>query len=95
MLAAVPLYADDAEDQAVKTIEKLGGKVVRDDKDPAKPVVAVDLAFTVVTDADLKELPALKGLQTLNLCATKMTDAGLEELAALKGLQTLNLQGTK
>ena len=33
LLAAAPLLADDAEDQAVKAVEKLGGKVVRDDKD--------------------------------------------------------------
>ena len=46
LLAAVPLYADDAEDQAVKAVETLGGKVIRDDKDPAHPVVEVDSSST-------------------------------------------------
>ena len=30
LLAAAPLQADDAQDQAVKAVEKLGGAVVRE-----------------------------------------------------------------
>ena len=80
LLAAVPLYADDAEDQAVKAVEKLGGKVVRDDKDPARPVVEVDLEQSWrVTDADLKELAVLKDLRKLVLFSCEgVTDASLE-----------------
>jgi hypothetical protein len=82
------------EDQAVTAIEKLGGKVVRDDKDPAKPVVTVDLSNTPVTDAGLKELAGLRGVQTLYLSGCEgVTDAGLKELAQLKGLQSLDLSG--
>ena len=95
LLAAPPLFADDAEDKAVQAVMKLGGKVVRDDKDPAHPVVSVDLSLTKATDAGLKELAGLKGLQRLVLDNTKVTDVGLKELAALKGLQTLDLNGCK
>jgi hypothetical protein len=48
-----------------------------------------------VTDAGLKELVGLKGLQSLSLGGTKVTDAGLKELAELKGLQRLELSSTK
>jgi internalin A len=95
MLAAVPLYADDAEDQAVKAIEKLGGQVVRDDKGPARPVVMVDLGSTKVSDAGLKGLAPLKGLRELYLDHTPVTDEGLKELASLRSLQTLGLWNTQ
>src|ERR1700704_2784555 len=61
-------WADEAS--AVKAVEKLGGKVTRDDKLPGKPVIAVNLAGTQVTDASLKELKDLKQLTSLNLNAT-------------------------
>ena len=88
-------HADEAEDKAVAFVEKLGGKVTRDDKAPGKPVVRVSMYSTKVSDAGLKDLAALRGLTTLDLSVTKVTDAGLKELAALKGLTTLNLRGTK
>jgi len=45
-----------------------------------------------VTDAELKELAPLKGLNRLDLYGCPMvTDKGLKELAALKGLQELYL----
>src|SRR5205814_4627388 len=46
--------ADEAS--AVKAVEKLGGKITRDDKLPGKPVIGVNLTGTKVTDAGLKEL---------------------------------------
>ena len=72
--------ADDAEDKAVAFVEKLGGKVTRDDKLPGKPVTTLDLVGTKMTDAGLKELAALKSLSSLNLTGTKVTDAGEKEL---------------
>ena len=83
--------ADAAEAKAVEAIKKLGGKVTRDDKLPGKPVIGVDLAFTAVTDEDLKELKELKQLTTLNLCNTQVTDASLKDLKELKQLRTLHL----
>ena len=55
--------ADGAD--AVKRIEKLGGTGHRDDKQPSKPVDAVILDGTKVTDADLKEMKELKQLKRL------------------------------
>jgi hypothetical protein len=91
----------DAEDRAVKAVEKFGGSVVRDDKNPARPVVTVSFVGAEMRDAEmkeaLKELAAFKDLKTLDLRgtqATQVTDAGLKELAALKDLQTLDLSST-
>ena len=96
LCSSAPVRADDAEDKAVAFVEKLGGKVTRDEKAPGKPVVTVFLSGSKkVTDADLKELAALKNLTTLDLIGTEVTDAGLKELATLKNLTTLNLGFTK
>ena len=61
LLAAAPLLADEAEDKAVATVAKLGGKVTRDEKADGKPVIAVDLLNPNVTDADLQELAPSRG----------------------------------
>jgi RNA polymerase sigma factor (sigma-70 family) len=80
------------EADAVKLVEKLGGKITRDDQQPGKPVVEVDLQVTRVTDADLKDLKGLKKLTTLNLFGCKgVTDAGVKELKELKQLTSLYL----
>ncbi len=92
LLTATDLRADEAEEKVVQAIQKFGGHVTRDEKTDGKHVVALYLSNGPVTDADLKELAALKQLQKLNLCYTQVTDAGLKELAALKQLQTLDLQ---
>ena len=58
----------------------------------AQPHATLALNSTAVTDAGLKELASLKGLQTLNLDYCRgVTDAGLKEVAALKGLRSLDL----
>lgn len=95
LLTAAPLCADDAEDAAVEAVENHFGKVERDGKDPAHPVIAVDLASQYVTDATLKDLAALKRLRRLNLFFTEVTDAGMKHLAALNDLQDLNLGATE
>jgi internalin A len=92
LLAAGPVYADDAEDAAAKAIEKLGGAVTRDDADAAHPVVAVILAASPTTDAQLKALAALKAVRTLDLTVCLgVSDEGMKHVAGLKGLETLNL----
>jgi len=47
---------------------------------PGKPVVAVKLSRTAVTDAGLEELPAFKKITTPSLNKRHMTDAGVREL---------------
>src|SRR5262249_27129886 len=95
LLAVVPLHAEENENTAGKAVEKLGGKVTLDNKDPAKPIVGVDLSFTDVMDKGLKDLAPLQRLQALNLGGTKITEVGLKELAPLKMLQRLHLDGTQ
>jgi internalin A len=86
---------DDAEDKAAALVERLGGKFSRDEKAPGKPVVKVDLHYTLVSGADLRALAALKGLTHLDLSLNKgLGDAHLKELPALTNLTELNLEAT-
>ena len=95
LLACLSGAARADEASAVKAIEKLGGKVTRDDKLPGKPLIAVDLARTKVTDAGLKELKDFKQLTSLDVSFTRVTATGLKELKDLKQLTSLNLNNTK
>ena len=72
---ATPAATPDAEDAAVKAVEKLGGRVAHADNDPAKPIIKVDLS-TAFTD--------LQNTKVTN-AALKVTDAGLKELAGAEG----------
>src|ERR1700722_17083679 len=59
---------------------------------PPGQAFGLDLGFTKVTDAGLKELAGFKQLQALNLVGCKgLTDAGAKELAGLRQLRALNL----
>jgi hypothetical protein len=49
------LHADESESKIVSRIQKLRGKMTRDENMPGKPIVAVDL----------------KQLRSLELCATR------------------------
>ena len=80
--------ADPTEDAAIKAIKQLGGWVEQDGK-------VVDLSHTKVTDADLKELAALKNLTKLDLSQTSVTGSRIKELAALQNLATLSLRGLR
>ena len=95
LLVVGAVAADEAEDRAIATIKKLGGKFERDEKKADKPVVRVDIARKDVASAALRELAALKQLQTLFLDGAKVTDAGLKELAGLTQLQTLGVALTE
>src|SRR5437870_5175232 len=79
LLACLSGAARADEASAVKAVEKLGGKVTRDDKLPGKPVIGVNLGGLVtgkeLTDAGLKELKDLKQLTSLDISVTKVTDA--------------------
>jgi hypothetical protein len=96
---AVYWYSSDpiaeSVERAVQAVERLGGKVVRDETAPGKPVTEVDLSGTAITDTELKELAALNRLQLLDLHNTGVTDLGLKELTELEQLQVLNLRGTR
>jgi hypothetical protein len=94
LLASAPVRADDAEDKAVKFVEKLGGQVFRDNKQPGKPVVHVGLAGAKITAAEMKELAAFKNLATLAMPGATVASGGFKELAPLKNLTKLILYGS-
>jgi hypothetical protein len=81
------------EKEALARVQKLGGKIVRDTKDPLRPVIEVDLSNTPTFDQDLALLAGLPQLRTLILHHTAVTEAGLRHLHSLTGLHTLDLRG--
>jgi hypothetical protein len=89
VLAAVG-RADEAE--AVKAIEKAGGKVMVDDAQPDKPVVTVILWGPGFKAEMLKDLKEFKSLQRLRIGGPWITEEGLKPLRELKGLQKLEVR---
>src|SRR5262249_5375148 len=71
LLPAAAVRADDAEARAIQAVEKVGGKVIRDENKPGKPVIEVHLSTpgTVgrATDETLKEMTAFPQLWSLSL----------------------------
>ena len=80
--------------KAIGEIEKLGGRVIIDEKSPDKPVIGVDLVRSQVTDDGLEHLKGLTKLQRLYL-GSDITVAGLEHLKGLTQLKELYLDGTE
>jgi hypothetical protein len=66
-----------------------GGKAASDEL-----IATIILKGEPVTDAGLKELAALPGLETLRLDQTAVTDEGLKAVGTLQGLRELDLQST-
>jgi Leucine-rich repeat (LRR) protein len=96
LLAPAPACAqDDAEEKAAAEILKIGGKVERDSKEPAKPVISVNLSLTQVNDDALTQLEHFPKLKRLALNNTPITDAGLAHLKELKELQKIYMVDTK
>jgi Leucine-rich repeat (LRR) protein len=93
--APVARAADEAEEKAVAELQKMGGKIERDMKEPAKPVIGVNLSLTQVSDEGLAQLERLPKLKRLSLNNTPITDAGLEHLKGLKELQKVYAVDTK
>jgi hypothetical protein len=85
-----------AEPEAVVELRALGAKITCDEKDPARPIVKVNLYGASIKDADLAHLASLTTLRELNLFGcTRLTDKALEHLAGLKGLRVLSLGRTQ
>ena len=86
--------------KAIAEIEKLGGSVTRDEKDPGKPVIGVYLTMGLrtgtskVSDDDLACLKGLTQLRLLWLTGTNVTGSGLAYLKDLTRLQDLDLRYT-
>jgi internalin A len=91
-----PVRADDADDRAAKWVDGLGGKVTRDDKQPGRPIIEVNLGGNKkVTNDGLRELAGLKGIKKLSLFFDEqITDAGMAHLKGLTTLEELTLSNT-
>jgi hypothetical protein len=78
--------------ETVAALQKIGARILRDQKQPGSPVVGVDLGgVSGARDADLRQLTVFPRLSFLGLSGTGVTDRGLKDLAALKQLQVLVL----
>jgi hypothetical protein len=87
------LIADPIVEKAVrKELEKSEGELT--EADLAK-VTSLNLMFTQITDAGLKEVAKLQELEQLWLAFTQITDAGLKDVAKLQKLNRFSLIGTK
>lgn len=72
----------------------LGGSCQCDEESPGRPIAAVTLSGTKVTDAGLEYLRRLTSLEWLSLRGTRVTDVGLEHLKGLTFLQEVGLRDT-
>ncbi|HEX5271388.1 MAG TPA: hypothetical protein VFW33_12905, partial [Gemmataceae bacterium] len=75
-------------------IRRLGGRVVIDERDPARPVVRAELRGSGAGDGDLAALRGLDAMREIDLGSTRVTDAGLAALHDLAGLRRVYLDGT-
>ena len=82
------------QDQAVANLEKRGATVFRDETQPDRPVIGVDLDETEIDDQGLSNLKGLTDLQSLSMDGTPITDAGLVNLKGLTSLTDLSLDNT-
>jgi WD40 repeat protein len=88
-------YANYVERRAVEEIERVGGKVVRNE---GGEVVSVELPGTNIDDEKLRQLiphlANLRRLETLVLVSNKITDEGLLMLAEVPQIQMVYISGT-
>lgn len=89
-----PLPDSIRQRAVVAEVEKLRGIVLLYEGVPGRPVFEVDLSNTGASDATLKYLAGLTGLQSLNLMSTAAGDEGLRHLRGNTNLQFLNLHRT-
>ncbi|MFO0967592.1 MAG: hypothetical protein U0793_18690 [Gemmataceae bacterium] len=85
--------ADEAD--AVKTIEKAGGKITVDEKAAKKPAVAVIMWGPGFNVDLLKELKEFKNLEKLRIGGPWITDAGLQNLKEIKTLKVLEIRSPR
>ncbi len=89
---AVTTESNTGQAKTIAEIEKLGGKVTLDEKDPGRLFVNLGRADAKVIDALVEDLHGLTTLRTLSLTLAEVTDdAELEHLNRPPTLQTLNL----
>ena len=79
---------------AVAEIQRLGGKVLFDEKAAGRPVYSVNFGQTGITNDAMKSVEELPELKVLILDDTKVTDAGLKCIRQLPQLRSLLLMNT-
>ena len=82
-----------AEEDAVKTIRELGGKIELEES--SGEVIQVSLQGKQINDAVLAQVIKLTSLRELSLTRTQITDAGLIRLQELTELRKLLLWGNQ
>lgn len=96
LVATASLQAESTSvTQAAQSFQERGGRVVRADTVPGKPITIVDLHRVAIGDADVKALAEMTALEVLDLSYTQITDATLAVIAKLPKLKQLSLYGTK
>jgi Leucine-rich repeat (LRR) protein len=83
--------APAGEYTALCMVSKLGGKVIRDDTLPGRPVVSVNLSARDITGTDLRMLAEIPELRDLGLIDASIAEADLKELKKLKNLRRLQI----
>jgi hypothetical protein len=83
--------ADSAEKEAVRAVERFGGRVVPPE---GRTVTEVSLVNSTITDSDLGLLRAFVNLEKLDLRLSKVTGVGLQELTGLSKLREVDLSST-
>jgi hypothetical protein len=86
-----PQAAEALRLAALADLKSAGARVTPDE---TGRIIAVDLAQTSVTDADLDALTQLPQLRELNLRETLVSDAGVAAVTRLEDLEFLGLTGT-
>jgi len=96
LFVAAPVWADEAEDIAVKWAEGLGGKVTWDEKQTDKPVVGVAFnSSKLVTSESIKGIAGFPKLKKLSLfCCATIGDEALKPIKSIKTLEVLTLNNT-
>jgi internalin A len=93
---------DPREKIAIEGIERLGGKVFREQQASGVPIVRVTFAWSRAVrlesrfgDRDVSLLADIGNLTDLTLTGTNVTDVGLKKVGLLKGLARLDLRDCK
>ncbi len=94
-LVAPVARADDPEEEAIRTVERLGGNAYRDDNQVGRPVVTVQFPNNPITDKDLEVLARFRHLQGAHIGSPTLTDAGLKVLEGFPDLQWLDLRNSQ
>jgi hypothetical protein len=80
--------------EAIQAVERLGGTVLRDEKDPRRPVVTVELGGSPFEDFPTRQLECLwrfKYLRALSLTGGCFRDAHLQTISSITSLERLQV----